>query len=158
MATEVSSGIIFVCLFVLFARFWIWSDKEPDFISRASLPTGSTSHGGDVAVYMFGIKQPSFSAPYYSVLVSVSVYTALSTVFYFINSPDNSPLSHSVLPVLFLPFWSFQLYLFMKVSFSPDIILCCWLGLKHQIRNKSPPPPPLSHRLLLASLYCCLCS
>ena len=24
-------------------------------------------------------------------------------------------------------------YLFMKVSFSPDIILCGWLGLKHQL-------------------------
>ena len=32
---------------------------------------------------------------------------ALSTVFHSINSPDNSPLSHSVLPVLFLPYWSF---------------------------------------------------
>ena len=27
------------------------------------------------------------------------------------------------------------IYLFMKVSFSPDIILCGWLGLKHQIPN-----------------------
>ena len=30
----------------------------------------------------------------------------LSTVFHSINSPDNSPSSHSVLPVLSLPFWS----------------------------------------------------
>ena len=45
-----------------------------------------------------------------NVLVSISVFTALSTVFHSINSPDNSPLSHhSVLPVLFLPYWSFQL-------------------------------------------------
>ena len=27
------------------------------------------------------------------------------------------------------------MYLFMKVSFSPDIILCGWLGLKHQLTN-----------------------
>ena len=26
-------------------------------------------------------------------------------------------------------------YLFMKVSFSPDIIFCGWLGLKHQLTN-----------------------
>ena len=26
-------------------------------------------------------------------------------------------------------------YLFMKVSFSPDIILCGWLGLRHQVTN-----------------------
>ena len=43
--------------------------------------------------------------------VFVSVFMALSTVFHSINSPDNSLLSHSVLPVLFLPYWSFQLYI-----------------------------------------------
>ena len=52
---------------------------------------------------------PSSSTPFYSVLLCVSVFMALSTVFHSINSPDNSPLSHSVLPVLFLPYWSFQL-------------------------------------------------
>ena len=36
--------------------------------------------------------------------VSVSVFVALSTVFHSMNSPDNSPLSHFVLPVLFLPY------------------------------------------------------
>ena len=41
--------------------------------------------------------------------MSISVFKALSTVFHSINSPDNSPLSHFVLPVLFLPYWSFQL-------------------------------------------------
>ena len=34
---------------------------------------------------------------------------ALTTVSHSINSSDNSPISYSVLPVLFLPFWSFQL-------------------------------------------------
>ena len=65
---------------------------------------------GDVAVYVFDINQPSLPTPFYSVLVSVSVFIALSTVFHSINSRDNSPLSRSVLPVLFLPYWSFQLY------------------------------------------------
>ena len=36
---------------------------------------------------------------------------ALSTVFHSINSPDNSSLSHSVLPVLVLLYWSLQLYI-----------------------------------------------
>ena len=45
-------------------------------------------------------------------------------------------LSHSVLLVLFLPYWSFQLYIsFIKVSLSSDITLCAWLGLKHQLTN-----------------------
>ena len=53
--------------------------------------------GGDVAVYVFAINQPSLPNPVYSVLVSVSVFMALSTVFHSIDSPDISPLSHSVL-------------------------------------------------------------
>ena len=60
---------------------------------------------------VFDINQPSLPTPFYSDLVSVSVFMALSTVFHSVNSPDNSPLSHSVLPVLFLPDWSFQLYI-----------------------------------------------
>ena len=48
---------------------------------------------------------------FYSVLVSVSVFMALSTVFHSINFPDNSSISHSVLQVLFLPYWSFQVYI-----------------------------------------------
>ena len=74
------------------------------------VPTGSPSRGGAVAVYVFDINQPSLPTPFCSVLQSVSVFMTLSTVFYFINSPDNFPLSHSVLLVLFLPYGSFQLY------------------------------------------------
>ena len=36
------------------------------------------------------------------IVTSVSAFMALSTVFHSINSRDNSPLSHSVLPVSFL--------------------------------------------------------
>ena len=72
----------------------------------------------------------------YSVLVAVSVFMALSTVFHSINSPNNSLLSHSVPLVLFLPYRSFQLYLFMEVSLSCDKVLCGCLGLKHQLTNK----------------------
>ena len=75
------------------------------------VPAGSPSRGGDVAVYVFDINQPSLPTPFYSVLMSICVYMALSTVFHSINSPDNSPFSHSVLPVLFLPYWSFQLFI-----------------------------------------------
>ena len=46
-----------------------------------------------------------------AVLVSVSVFMALSTVFHSMNSADNFPLSHSVLPVSFLPYESFQLHI-----------------------------------------------
>ena len=72
--------------------------------------------------FMSDVNQLSLLTPFYSVLVSVSVYMALSIVFHSINSPDNSPFSHSVLVVLALSHWASQLYLFMEVSFSPDII------------------------------------
>ena len=62
---------------------------------------------------------------FYSVLVSVSVFMVLSTVFHSINSPDNSPLSHSVLPVLFLPYWSIRLYIYISLGKSPPAPL--WL-------------------------------
>ena len=74
--------------------------------------TGSLSRGGDVAVYVFDINQPTLPTPFYSVLVSISVFMAISTSL----SSDNSPLSHSVLPVLFLPYWSFQLYISLRKS------------------------------------------
>ena len=80
-------------------------------LTIACVPTGSPSLGGDVAVYVFDVNQRSLPTPFNSVLVSVSVFMVLSTVFHSINSPDNSPLSHSVLPVLFLPYWSFQPYI-----------------------------------------------
>ena len=47
---------------------------------------------------------------------------ALSTVFYSINSSDNSPFSHSVLPVLSLPYWSIQLY-FSLCKFPSALML-----------------------------------
>ena len=74
---------------------------------------------------MFDINQSSLPTPFNSVLVSVFVFMALSTVFHSINSPDNSPFSDSVLPVLSLVLLVLStIYLFMKVSLSPDIILC----------------------------------
>ena len=75
----------------------------------ARVLTCSPSRGGDVSVNVFDINQPSLPTPFYSAFVSVSVFMVLSTVFHSINSPYNTLLSHSVLPVLFLPYWSFQL-------------------------------------------------
>ena len=103
------------------------------------VPVGSSSRGGNVMIYVFDIKQPSLPTPFYSVLVSISVFMALSTVFHSINFPDNSPLSLSVLPVLILPLLILStIYRFMKVSFSSDRIHCGWLSLIHQLTYLSP--------------------
>ena len=73
--------------------FWFWQ----------SVPASSPSRGEDVEVYVKDTNQPSLPTPFYSVFVSISVFIALSTAFHSIHSPDNFPLSHCVLPVLFLP-------------------------------------------------------
>ena len=70
--------------------------------------TGSPSRGGDVTIYVLH-KPTCLSSLKKKVLVSISVVMALSTVFHSINSSDNFPLSDFVLPVLYLPCWSFQL-------------------------------------------------
>ena len=71
--------------------------------------------------FMSDVNQPSLPTSFYSVLVTISVFMdmALSTVFHSINSLDNSPFSHSVLPILSLPYWSFQLYFFYENLFQP---------------------------------------
>ena len=61
---------------------------------------------------------PRRSRAFCSVLAFVSVFMALSTVIHSIILPTTS-LSHSVLPVLFLPIWSFQLYISLWKSLSP---------------------------------------
>ena len=81
-----------------------------------TVPRGSPSRGWDVAVYVYDIIQPSLPTPFHSVLESISDFMALSTVFHYINSPNNSLFSHSVLPVLSLPYWSFQLYMSLYES------------------------------------------
>ena len=51
------------------------------------VPVGSPSRGGDVTVYVCDINQPSLPTSFYSVLVSISVFMALSTVFHSIFLP-----------------------------------------------------------------------
>ena len=59
---------------------------------------------------------------------------ALSNVFHSVNSPNNSSFSHAVLPVLSLPYWSFQLYryLFMQSLLQP------WYNPQWLTRLKTP--------------------
>ena len=70
-------------------------------------------------VYVFDITQPSLPIPFYSVLVFISVFTALSTVFHSRHSPDNSPLSHSVLPVFLYILGPFNYVSLYESLFQP---------------------------------------
>ena len=85
---------------------------------------GSPSRGGDVVVYIFDIHQPSLSTPFYSALVSVSVFMAPSTVFHSINYPDNSPFSRCSFGLTSALLVLSTIYLFRNISFRPDIIFC----------------------------------
>ena len=79
---------------------------------KAHVPRGSPLCGGDVTVYVWH-KPAEIAHSVYSVLVFISILMALLTVFHSMNSLDNSPFFHSVLSVLSLPYWSFQLYIYL---------------------------------------------
>ena len=115
-----------VSLFVLFFCFLLlW------------VPMGSPSRGGVVVVYVFDINQQSLPTSFYSVSVSISVFVALSTVFHSINSFNNSAFSFcSSSPKSALSALS-TIYLFLKVSLSPDVIPSGWHCLEHQLTNSS---------------------
>ena len=100
-------------MLILSLHFHLLFDLNASLILMLTVLNPPYPTGGDVAVFVFDINQPSLPTPLYSVLASVSVFITPSTVFHSITSHDNSPLSHSVLLVLFLPYWSFQLYIFL---------------------------------------------
>ena len=85
--------------------------------------------------FCFWQNQLSLPTLFHSVLVSVSVFMAISTVFhpYIFLTTLLSHCSSGLISALFV-LWAIYFFL-MKVSFSPDIILCGWLGLKHQPTN-----------------------
>ena len=82
--------------------FWL----HVSYLSTDNLLTNESpwAHLHVVGMLRFMSKTKSLPTSFFSVLVSTSVFVALSTVFHSINSPDNSPFSHSVLPVLSLPY------------------------------------------------------
>ena len=100
------------CLFSVACIFNLLYAVPLTVFSFPLVPTGSPSRGGDVTVNVKDVNQPSLPTPFCSVLVHV--FMVLSTVFHSINPPNNSPFSHSVLPVLSLPYWCFQLYISLQ--------------------------------------------
>ena len=94
------------------------------------VPAGSPLRGGDFTVCVYDINQSSLPIPFYSVLVSISAFMALSTVIHSINSPDNSVFLLCSLDLIFAWLVLSTICLFMKLSFSPDIIPSGWLGSK----------------------------
>ena len=81
------------------------------------------------------INQLSLPAPFYFCSrVRFCLYGPFNCISFHKFSRQLSAFS-LLFRVLFLPYWSFQLYLlFTKVSLSPDLILYGWLGLRAQAK------------------------
>ena len=99
----------------------------------------SSSWSGDVAVYVFDVFDINHRAcPLLFVLFLCLFVSLWPFPLYCIPW-----ILQTTLCFLTLFFWSLSalvvlstVYLFMKVSLSPDIILCGWLGLGHQLTNQ----------------------
>ena len=120
------------------------------------VPSGSPSDGGDVTVYVFDIKSTELA---HSFLLCSCVYFCLYGPFncisfhkfsrqlstfslffqssFFLIGPFNISMKVSFSPVLILCGWlglkRQQTNLFMEASFSPNIIFCGWQDWKHQL-------------------------
>ena len=94
------------------------------------VPRGSPSCSRDVTVYVW---HTSRACPLLFILfLCLSVFVTLSTVFYSISSPNNTVLSLCSSGFISALLVLSTIYLFMKVSFSPDVIPSVWLDSKHQ--------------------------
>ena len=85
-----------------------------------SVPAGSPSRGGDVAVYVFDINQPSLPTPFLSCsCVCVCLYSPFNCISFgkFSRQPSAFSLCSSCLISALLVLST--IYLLMKVSFSP---------------------------------------
>ena len=80
--------------------------SDDSYVPAGLLPKAPRAchHMVGVLWFMSDINQQSLPTPFYSVLLSISVFMALSTVFHSIHFPDSSPFSGCVLPVLSLPY------------------------------------------------------
>ena len=83
----------------------------------------------------FWHKLTSLPTPFYSVLVYFCLYGTFNCISFHKFSRQLSTFSLCSSGLLSALSVLSTIYLFVKVSFSPDIILCGWLGLKHQITN-----------------------
>ena len=136
--------------------FWLYCislSLSPPPPPRAHLPVV-----GMLGFLSFDTNQPSLPTPFYSALgVYFCLYGPFNCISFHKFSRQLSVSSFSSGLISALSVFS-TVYLFMKVSLSPDIILCGWLGLNHQLTNSltASLSLPLSLWLLslMSSFYC----
>ena len=106
--------------------------KMPCFVG----PSCSPSCGGDVAVYVLDINQPSLPTPFSC--TCLCLFLSVWPFQLYFNHKFSQQLFAFSLCSLGLISTLLVLsarYFFTKGSFSPDIVLCGWLGLKLQLTN-----------------------
>ena len=106
--------------------------KTYGFLQRVlslCVPAGSPSRGGDVAVYVFDIHQPSLLTPLKKKkkicsCIYFCLYGAFNCILLHKFSQQLSAFSLGSSGLISAFLVHSTIYLFMKVSLSPDIILC----------------------------------
>ena len=106
--------------------------------SLSPVPTGSPSRAGDVAVYVFDLNQPSLPTPLILFLWLFCLYGPFNCISFQKFSRQLSAFSPYSSGLIYASVVLSTIYLFMKVSLSPDILLCVWLGLKRQLTSLLP--------------------
>ena len=104
-------------------------------LSIVFVPTGSPSRGGDVTVYVLGISQPSFPHLLRCFCVYLGLYGPFNCISFHKSSRQLSAFSLCSSSLICALLVLSTIYVFLKVSFSPDIIHSGWLGSKHQWTN-----------------------
>ena len=113
-----------IVLYVMACRFFFFF---ADGISRFpfDVPTGFPSRGGDVAVYVFNINQPSSPTPFlFCSYVCFCLYGPFNCISFHNFSRHLSAFSLCSSGLMSALLVLSTTYFFMKVSLSPDIILC----------------------------------
>ena len=101
--------------------------------ARVKFPANSTSRSGDVAVYVSDINQSICPLPcilFLCLFLFNGPFNCISFHKYSRQLSAFSLCTSSLISALLL---LSTIYLFMKVSFCLDIILCGWTGLKHRL-------------------------
>ena len=100
------------------------------------VPESSPSRGRDITVYVPDINQPSLPPPFlFCSCVCFCLYSPFNCISFHKFSRQLYAFSLCSSGLISALLVLSTIYLFMKVSISPHVILCGLLGLKHQLTN-----------------------
>ena len=107
----------------------------PCFDSEARVPAGSPSRRGDVTVDVWHTPAELALSFLFCTCVNFCLYGPFNCISFHKFSRQLSVFSLCSFGLISALLVLSIINLFMKVSLSPDNIICGWLGLKHQLSN-----------------------